>query len=98
MKRYRKRYWVLAASLAALGGYVDAIGFLKLGGLFVSFMSGNSTRLAVGLARDPSEAAIAAALIASFVGGVVAGSLLAAAAGAARKPAVLALAAALLGC
>ena len=51
MTRYDSRRWFLAACLAALAGYVDAIGFLKLGGLFVSFMSGNSTRLAVGLAE-----------------------------------------------
>lgn len=31
------------------GGYVDAVGFMMTGGFFVSFMSGNSTRLAVGL-------------------------------------------------
>ncbi|MBE7186026.1 MAG: DUF1275 domain-containing protein [Methylobacterium mesophilicum] len=98
MKKYRKRHWGLAACLAALAGYVDAIGFLKLGGLFVSFMSGNSTRLAVGLAGNPLEAATAAGLIACFVGGVVAGSLLAAATGTARKAAVLALVAVLLGC
>ena len=31
--------------MSTLAGYVDAIGFLHLGGLFVSFMSGNSTRM-----------------------------------------------------
>jgi uncharacterized membrane protein YoaK (UPF0700 family) len=38
---------VLAGWLAALAGIVDAIGYLHLGGLFVSYMSGNSTQLAV---------------------------------------------------
>jgi uncharacterized membrane protein YoaK (UPF0700 family) len=41
----------LACALSALAGYVDAIGFLHLGGLFVAFMSGNSTRMGVSLAE-----------------------------------------------
>jgi len=66
---------VLATCLSALAGYVDATGFLMLGGFFVSFMSGNTTRLAVGIARGSSEAAMAAGLIGLFVVGVIAGSL-----------------------
>jgi len=50
MVGYQRRFKVVAVALAALAGYVDVIGFLKIGGLFVSFMSGNSTRLAIGLA------------------------------------------------
>ncbi|MCD2317310.1 DUF1275 domain-containing protein [Sphingomonas sp. IC-11] len=56
---------------AALAGAVDAIGFLKSGGLFVSFMTGNSTRLAIGIAEAMSVAITAAALIALFVTGVI---------------------------
>ncbi len=37
-----------------LAGYIDALGFLSLGGFFVSFMSGNSTRFAVGMAQHIS--------------------------------------------
>lgn len=87
---------MLAAALAALAGYVDAIGFMKLGGLFVSFMSGNTTRMAVGLAGETAVAAIAAALIVAFVAGVTGGALVAAATGTARKAAVLSLTAMLL--
>lgn len=63
-----------AAALAAVAGYVDAAGFLMTGGYFVSFMSGNSTRLGVGLALGIQEVALAASLIGAFVGGVMAGA------------------------
>jgi len=89
MLRYEKRFWILAAWLAALAGYVDAVGFIKLGGFFVSFMSGNSTRLAVGLVRDVRAAAVAGSLVGSFLVGVIGGALVAARAGVWRKPAVL---------
>ena len=75
---------------------VDALGLLKLGGLFVSFMSGNSTRMAVGIATKPMLAWTAAGLIGAFVGGVFVGALLARMAGRWRKQAVLALVLALL--
>lgn len=75
MNRYDRKIWGLAACFAALAGYVDALGFLYLGGFFVSFMSGNSTRLAVGLSTHFSDATTAAGLIASFVIGVMLGSL-----------------------
>ncbi len=96
MHRYDGRDRALAALLSALAGYVDAMGFLALGGFFVSFMSGNSTRLAVGLAERTPAAAGAAALVALFVLGVVAGALAGRWAGPRRKTVVLALVAALL--
>jgi uncharacterized membrane protein YoaK (UPF0700 family) len=92
MLRHRKRDIAIAVGASVLAGYVDAIGFLSLGGFFVSFMSGNSTRLAVGVAGLPTEALIAARLIASFVAGVVLG----AAAKRWRRPGVLLLVAGLL--
>lgn len=67
---------LLAIGLAAMAGMVDAIGFLSSGGFFLSFMSGNSTRLSVGIAESAPYVAIVAALIGSFVLGVVGGSLI----------------------
>lgn len=64
----------VAWALAALAGYVDATGFLLVGGLFVSFMSGNTTRLAVGWVEGAPQAVNAALLIFAFFAGVVAGS------------------------
>ncbi len=91
MIQYRRRAHFLAFALAMLAGFVDVLGFLKLGGLFVAFMSGNSTRLAVGLATQSGVAAIAAMLIGCFVVGVIAGSLISSVApDGKRKAAVLA--------
>lgn len=68
---------LLACTLSAIAGYVDGIGFIHLGGLFVSFMSGNSTRMGVSLATaDWWKAAEALLLIALFVFGAGAGSLI----------------------
>lgn len=91
--RPRRRF---AIALAAMAGFIDAVGFLSADGYFVSFMSGNSTRLGVSLGTDPSRAMMPAVLIVGFLGGVTGGALLARWAGAARKPAVLALVAAML--
>ena len=65
----------LAVSLSALAGYVDALGYLRLGGFFVSFMSGNSTRLGIGWARSLEQVGIASVLIGAFVAGVAFGSI-----------------------
>lgn len=86
--RSRRR---LAIAAAGLAGFVDAAGFLSANGYFVSFMSGNTTRLAVDLMVDPRMAAVPGLLIAGFVLGVFSGALLAARAGPRRKVAVLAL-------
>ncbi|SHL24140.1 Uncharacterized membrane protein YoaK, UPF0700 family [Bradyrhizobium lablabi] len=72
-----RRNIALACALSALAGYVDGIGFIHLGGLFVSFMSGNSTRMGVSLADGHwRSAAEAFGLIVLFVIGAAAGSLI----------------------
>lgn len=76
MHSYRRPTWVIAAMMAGLAGYVDAIGFLHLHGYFVSFMSGNSTRFGVGLSETAESAGTAGSLILGFVSGVVIASLL----------------------
>ncbi|MFW2850744.1 YoaK family protein [Sphingomonas sp. TX0543] len=85
MIRYDVRHRMLAMGFAAQAGFVDAVGFMKSGGLFVSFMSGNSTRLAVGLSQGDRVGLIAAGLIALFVSGVAIGVLFAGIAGSDRK-------------
>ncbi len=89
MTRYDHRTRILAAALSALAGFVDAVGYTASGGYFISFMSGNSTRLGVGLAAHTGEAAIAAGLILSFLMGVTLGSWIGARAGDQRRGAVL---------
>lgn len=96
MNQLDRKRQALAIGLAGLAGFVDAVGFLSADGYFVSFMSGNTTRLGVNLARAPAAALIPALLIAGFVLGVAAGAVVAARAGARRKPAVLGLVGALL--
>ena len=92
-----RRNVALASALSALAGYVDGIGFLHLGGLFVSFMSGNSTRMGVSLAEGSFRpAAEAAGLIALFVIGAAGGSLIVLGRGVHRQPRVLLAEAALL--
>ncbi|MCP1966668.1 YoaK family protein [Bradyrhizobium elkanii] len=85
-----RRKLALACALSALAGYVDGIGYLHLGGLFVSFMSGNSTRLGVTLAEGHWQHALEAlALIVLFVAGAAAGSLIVLSALAHRQPLLL---------
>lgn len=96
MERLDQPRQILAVSLAGLAGFVDAAGFLSAHGYFVSFMSGNTTRLGVNLALDWRHALIPALLIAGFVVGVAGGSIAGLSAGKRRKPAVLALVATLL--
>ena len=71
------RELVLAGLLAALAGMVDVIGYLHLNGLFVSYMSGNSTQLAAALGQgNLAAAAIITKLVVLFVLGAAAGQVL----------------------
>jgi uncharacterized membrane protein YoaK (UPF0700 family) len=65
MMRLDSRVRLFASCLSALAGYVDALAFLRLDGFFVSFMSGNSTQLGVGLAEGSTHALTAGGLVAS---------------------------------
>jgi len=77
MHTLNRHVFFLAFCLSALAGCVDAIGFLELGGHFVSFMSGNSTRLSVSLAGGDHQAALVlASIIGSFVSGAALGVLI----------------------
>lgn len=89
MHRHPPHIRLFAAAASFVAGFVDAIGFLAMGGFFVSFMSGNTTRLGVGLASEGRDGLIAGALIAVFVAGATAGSLVARAAGLRRRTGVL---------
>ncbi len=91
VRRDRRRGLLLAVLLAGLAGMVDAIGYIRLQHLFVSFMSGNSTQLAVLVGHGRlAEAEPILVLIASFVAGAVGGQLTAHASGKRHLTAVLA--------
>lgn len=82
--------------MSTLAGYVDAFGFLSFGNFFVSFMSGNTTRLGIGLAGgDFRYAFLALGVIGLFVAGVIVGTLVGNRA-THRRPSILVLVALLL--
>ena len=99
MDRYRPSLIVAAVLLAMLAGFVDALAFLRLGGFFASFMSGNTTRLGVGIATlDHDSARMAGALILSFLTGVMIATMVSVRFAPRRKPAVMLLVTILLTC
>lgn len=72
---------LVAVVLAALAGFVDAYAFVRLGGFFVSFMSGNLTRGGASVANDLwNDARLAATLCLAFLAGVMLASVMTAAA------------------
>lgn len=91
MRRYENRDKLLAIGLASLAGFVDALGFLQLRGMFVSFMSGNSTRMAVDVGTPHRGSFFVGALIAAFVIGVMMGTTVGLRTRRRRRQAILAL-------
>lgn len=77
MQNLNRPTLIFAFCLSALAGCVDAIGFLQLSGHFVSFMSGNTTQLAVGLAQgNMPHVMLLAMIIALFVAGSTLGTFI----------------------
>ena len=66
----------VALVLAGLAGWVDAIGLTRLGGTFVSFMSGNTTSFAAAIVHGNRKALGLGIVIALFVAGVTLGEWL----------------------
>jgi uncharacterized membrane protein YoaK (UPF0700 family) len=84
--------------LTAIAGWVDAIGFISLGSFYVSFMSGNTTQLGIGLARfDLSLVRVPAVLLVCFVLGAFVGTLVYSLSGRWHLPAIFLLEGLLLG-
>ncbi|CCW17638.1 protein of unknown function DUF1275 [Sphingobium indicum BiD32] len=96
MLSLESRSGTLALCFSALAGYVDAVGFIKLGGFFVSSVIADVTRMGVSFAQGSTLAGIAALLIGAFVVGVMVGSVIGAKMPGQRQPAVLAMVAMLL--
>lgn len=87
----------LALLLAGLAGWVDAIGLTGSGGVFISFMSGNTTGFAVSLAGQQwPEAGFIGLVLGLFVAGVAFGEAVESRSGRQGPSVVLALEAAFL--
>jgi uncharacterized membrane protein YoaK (UPF0700 family) len=64
--------------LTAAAGFIDAIGFIELGGYYLSFMSGNTTQLGTAMGSGHAEWLLlpASLILLFFIGGFL-GALLA---------------------
>ncbi|RYE75513.1 MAG: DUF1275 domain-containing protein, partial [Hyphomicrobiales bacterium] len=71
-----QRHLTLGLLLTACAGFVDAVGFIELGGFYTSFMSGNTTQLGIGIIGH-QVVVLPLGLVVMFFLGSFAGSLLA---------------------
>lgn len=77
MQGYRLGEKALAVYLSSITGFIDAMGFLYLGGFFLSFMSGNTTRLTAAAAEANWQVvAKASGVMGLFLVGVMIGALI----------------------
>jgi len=68
---------MLATALTALAGFLDAVAFIALNHVYVSFMSGNSTRLGISIASGDAGNTMSLALVViAFVLGTCSGTWL----------------------
>lgn len=75
MLEYRLGEKILAWYLSSMTGFIDSIGFIYLGGFFLSFMSGNTTRMTASAAEGLWDVSFkAAGLMGLFLLGVVVGA------------------------
>jgi len=99
MKSVQRAAWLLrkprspaafAAIVTAVAGYFDAVGYVQLGHLYVSFMSGNSTHLGMSLSAGAwRDVALAGFVVGAFVIGACLGTVVIDWTGATRVVAVL---------
>jgi oxalate decarboxylase len=69
--------FVFDIAITLLAGFLDAAGVTYLSGLYVSFMSGNSTGLGIAMVQGRGSFAVASVVvICSFITGAFMGSLL----------------------
>lgn len=77
MRSYRRGEQALAIYLSSITGFIDTLGFLYLGGYFLSFMSGNTTRLTSAVTQGVwGTAARAGGVMALFLVGVMIGAVI----------------------
>ncbi|WIM67135.1 YoaK family protein [Corynebacterium breve] len=73
---HSRREHLLGAGFAFIAGFVDALAFMFLGGVFLSFMSGNVTRIAASaVSGDWEMVRLAASCVVLFLLGVMEGAL-----------------------